>query len=599
MVAEPAPIFPILPEEVTVPRESIGNCPGTILFVSPHKVLGFCDPVETVTAYRLEGVLPALRRIEQAVSQGWYAAGFLAFEAAPAFDEALVAHPPAEFPLVWFGLYKAVFELPRPAEGTCRFEVGSWRPLILKEAYCQAVQRIREYIRAGDAYQVNYTFRLSAPFRGDTLGWFNQLSRAQAASYCAFVNTGRFHVLSASPELFFQLEGNQIWTRPMKGTRPRGQWAEEDQRQARDLAESDKERAENVMIVDLLRNDLGRIAAVGSVAVPELFQVEQYPTVWQMTSTITAQTHAPVPEILAALFPSGSVTGAPKVRVMEIIRELEPFPREVYCGSVGWWFPHRRAGFNVAIRTVTVDLEVGAAHYGVGSGITWGSCPEKEYQECLLKARVLTHQEPDFELLESILFDGSYFLLEEHLDRLEASASYFGFRVDRDAAESALIGAAKGFDAGTLPVKVRLLVARDGSWRIESEPIKSCRQVRLGLAREPVDCEDRFLYHKTTHRAAYEAALRSRPDCEDVLLYNSNGEITESTIANVVVEINGQLLTPPVACGLLSGTFRKHLVETGVLREATIKKSDLSRAQSIRLINSVRKWIDTLFLPQP
>lgn len=574
-----------------------GNIPGTVILVSRRRRLVFCDPLEVVSARQVEEVLPCLKRVEEAVARGLYGAGLLAYEAAPAFDPALTAHPPGDFPLAWFGLYREVHESPPSLTEGGGFEVGPWSPLVSEEVYREAIRRIRAYIGAGDVYQVNYTFPLEASFRGDTPGWFGELCRAQAGDCCAFVNTGRFHILSASPELFFRLEGDRIVTRPMKGTRPRGRWLAEDRHFAEALAASEKDRAENVMIVDLLRNDLGRIAQVGAVRVSELFAVERYPTVWQMTSTIEADTSASVPEVFSALFPSGSVTGAPKVRVMQVIRELEPFPRGVYCGSVGWWFPYRQAEFNVAIRTVTVDTQEGVARYGVGGGITWESSAEGEYEECRVKTRVLVRNEPEFELLESLLFDGEYFLFEEHLARLEASAEYFDIPLDRCEVESALRAAQESFDPRGPARKVRLLVARNGSARVESEPIKPAQPVRVGLAASPVDPDDVFLFNKTTFRRVYEAALATRPDCADVLLWNPNEEITESTVANVVLEMDGELLTPPVECGLLPGTFRRHLLDRGVVRERVLKKSDLARAQSIRLINSVRKWIDVLLIP--
>ena len=417
---------------------SPASAEGTVILASPDRELLLTGPDEVVCAHRLDDVLPCLARVEAGVSRGLHAAGFIAYEAAPAFDAALAAHPPGEIPLLWFGLYRWVRQWSPEGRREAVFTVGSWSPQVPEDAYLKAIRRIRAYIAAGDVYQVNYTFPLHASFEGDSLGLFGRLCRAQSSDYCVFVNAGRFHVLSASPEMFFDLEGDRLTTRPMKGTRPRGRWPEEDLRLADELARSDKDQAENVMIVDLLRNDLGRIAEFGTVEVEQLFRVERYPTVWQLTSTIAAKTQAPVPEILRALFPCGSVTGAPKVRMMQIARELEPFPRGVYCGCVGWWFPGRRARFNVAIRTVVIDTVPGTATYGVGGGITWGSSPEGEYEECRVKTRLLMHAETDFELLESILFDGEFFLLDEHLDRLAASAAYFDVPVDRGAVAAVL-----------------------------------------------------------------------------------------------------------------------------------------------------------------
>jgi para-aminobenzoate synthetase/4-amino-4-deoxychorismate lyase len=389
----------------------------------------------------------------------------------------------------------------------------------------------------------------------------------------------------------------------MKGTARRGRWPAEDCQAARSLAASEKERAENVMIVDVLRNDMSRISRVGSVNVARLCELERYPTVWQMTSTVVAQSKASVPEILAALFPSGSVTGAPKIRATEIIRELEPYPRGIYCGTIGWWAPDGQAEFNVAIRTVTIDTETGSARYHVGGGITHGSSPEKEYAECLAKAEVLTRPLPVFELLESLRWDGGYFLLHEHLDRLAESAAYFDFAFNRQAAETALnqypLGRADPAGREQAPsLKIRLLLRRDGACRVEGEPLPPSRPLRIGLAATPVDEDQVWLYHKTTCREIYRQALLSRPDCEDVILWNPQGEVTESTIANVVLDLDGRLWTPPVACGLLAGTFRRHLLENGAVQERVLCREDLRRAQAIHLINSVRRWINVQWMEQ-
>lgn len=569
------------------------NRPGTALFISRDRSLVLTDPIETVFASALHEVLPSLDQVQHAVDQcGMIAAGYIAYEAGPAFDAALRAHEPeGDLPLLWFALYERAQECGTLHITTSDYEVGDWNPRVAKDDYLRAVRRIRDYIASGDVYQVNYTFPLEASFRGDTMSWFHRLVGAQRADYAAFLNMGRYHVLSASPELFFLLDGDRLTTKPMKGTRPRGRWLEEDRRMAADLATSEKDRAENVMIVDLVRNDAGRVAAPGSVRVARLFDVERYPTVWQMTSTIEAVTDAPVPRVFEALFPPGSVTGAPKVRMTEIAKDLEPYPRGVYCGTVGWWFPNRRAQFNVAIRTVLVDTSEHRARYGVGGGITWDSSPEAEYEECRVKAGLLTYAYPEFNLLESILFDGGYFLLDEHLARLEASAEYFGIPLDRSAARRVLDAAAEGFERQQRRFKVRLLVSKDGSVRIEAEPAPAIRSVRVGLAKTRVDPSEVFLFHKTTHRKTYQEALDTRPDCDDVILVNSRGEITETTTANLVLDMEGRLLTPRQECGLLPGTFRTRLLSEGVIEEAVLRSDDLRRARAVWLINSVRKWV--------
>ncbi|MBU0714737.1 MAG: aminodeoxychorismate synthase component I [Verrucomicrobia bacterium] len=593
---------------------------GDIVFISQAGEFAFSNPVLILTATRLAEVKPCLQHVAEKVSQGLYAAGFLTYESAPAFDAALCAHPPDDLPLAWFGLYRAPAQLrPSPISdepacnpsvdgrsiaGRASFQVGPWQALVSAATYHQQVRRIRDLIVAGDTYQINYTFPLQADFQGDTLDWFRQLCASQQADHCAFIQTGRFHLLSASPELFFKKDAAGLTTRPMKGTARRGRWPAEDLQAAQSLATSAKERAENVMIVDVLRNDMSRVSRVGSVNVARLWELERYPTVWQMTSTVVSQSEASVPDILAALFPSGSVTGAPKIRATEIIRALESYPRGIYCGTIGWWAPDGQAEFNVAIRTVTIDTETGTARYHVGGGITHGSSPEKEYAECLAKAEVLTRPLPVFDLLESLSWNGSYFLLREHLDRLAESAAYFDFAFSRQAAETALnqypLPAPVKADPagqGQMPIlKIRLFLHRDGSCRVEGEPLKPSAPLRVGLAATPVDTDQIWLYHKTTCREIYRQALLSRLDCDDVILWNRRGEITESTIANVVLDLDGRFWTPPVACGLLAGTFRRHLLKTGALQERVLHRADLHRARAIHLINSVRRWMDVQWM---
>jgi para-aminobenzoate synthetase/4-amino-4-deoxychorismate lyase len=350
------------------------------------------------------------------------------------------------------------------------------------------------------------------------------------------------------------------------------------------------------MIVDLLRNDMGRISEFGSVQVPKLFEVERYETVLQMTSTVTSRLLPQIGllEILQALFPSGSVTGAPKIRTMKIIDELEDSPRQIYTGGLGFVSPDSEAVFNVAIRTLLIDTHSGIAELGVGSGITYDSSPESEYRECLLKAQFLSQSRPDFALLETMLYDGDAgcFLLDRHLARLAESADYFGFQFDANDIRSALQKIAENLKNGKF--KIRLLLNREGGSQVihtavvELAPRSS---LRVAIARAPVNSRDVFLFHKTTHREVYETRKASRPDCDEVLLVNERGELTESTIANLVVRLNGKDYTPPVECGLLAGTFRAELVALGTLSERVLRPEDLRRAEAIFLINSVRKWL--------
>ncbi len=560
----------------------------------------FADPARVVIAEAVADVAAALREIDRAVEEeGLYAAGYLAYEAGAAFDLTTHAPPnPGASPLLWFGLFRD-FEPINPPASDSSYRFGEWQPAIPFDTYEAAISRIKDAIAAGDTYQVNYTFPLRATFEGDPSALFADLTAAQRAEYCAYIDLGRFAVCSASPELFFRLDGSALTARPMKGTASRGLTPDDDRRQIDWLRNSEKNRAENVMIVDMIRNDFGRIARTGSVSVPALFTVERYPTLLQMTSTVTAETAAPLSEILAATFPCASITGAPKVSTMRIIHDLEPEPRGVYTGAIGFIAPGRRAQFNVAIRTVTIDRQRGRAVYGVGSGVVWDSDARAEYDECLLKARVLharSERESDFQLLESLRWtpDEGYFLLERHLQRLSESAEYFNFRPARTTVENALAETAARLSN---PGKVRLLVDRHGQIESAATPLeKSAPPVplRVGLARQPVSSADVRLYHKTTRRKVYDVARASRPDCDDVILWNERGELTETTIANLVLEIDGRRYTPPVSSGLLAGTMRANLLERGEVTEQVLMLEDLSRAGGIWLINSVRGWMPAI-----
>lgn len=556
------------------------------------KWLCFREPAEVCTADRLEDVVPALEAVERKVrEEGHWAAGLLSYEAAPAFDPVLQTHPPDGFPLVWFGLYGPPEELAEETfETTPRFRELDWLPSIDRATYDARIASVREQIREGNTYQVNLSYRLRARFDDDPWRLFIQLVRAQPRGYGALVDTGRWCVCSASPELFVFRDGTAIISRPMKGTAPRGLWAEDDRLRAEHLAASPKDRAENVMIVDMVRNDLGRVAEIGSVHVPNLCEPERFPTVWQLTSTVAARTRARFVEVLRATFPPASITGAPKVSTMRIIRDLECSPRRAYTGTVGFLDPHGRTQLNVAIRTVTVDRERREAEYGVGGGVVWDSRAETEFEECAVKARLLTHTAPRFSLLESMLWtpgDGVP-RLERHLARLSSSAAYFDMTVDLPSIRRAIDEAVRSLPPRTH--KLRLVVPPSGHPLVETDPIELPMPAwTVALARKPVRSDDPFLYHKTTHREVYRRALEARPEgCKDVLLFNERGELTESCIANVVVEHEGRRLTPPVTSGLLPGIGRQHLLEDGWIEEEVIPVDSLDANSTIYLVNAVR-----------
>ena len=532
-------------------------------------------------ANRVDEVMSVLEFAEREARSGSYVAVMLSYEAAPAFDSALVAHEPSEFPLAW----ASVFENSSEVATNLGVNSNSWSPLVDRDEYDRAVARIRELIAAGDTYQVNYSFPLTSSFSGDAYELYRNLCLAQGAPYSAYLDLGRFKVLCLSPELFFERRGNHVVTRPMKGTVKRGRWLEEDRELARWLGESVKDRAENVMIVDLLRNDLGKVAVPGSVRVSSLFDLERFETVWQMTSTVeaTLKDRTSLVDLMTALFPCGSITGAPKIRTMQIIRELERFPRSAYTGTIGFLKPGGDCIFNVAIRTVVIDTETNVATFGVGGGVTIDSTAEREYEECLVKSRFLHASPVEFQLFESILLeDGEYFLLSRHLERLRNSATYFGFSFPEQEISSVLDQIAARNPSGAF--KVRLVLWKDGQIKTQISLIENADSMnKIALATYPVDSSDRFLYHKTTLRDYYS---------EDVIFWNERNEVTESRIANVVVSIDGQLFTPPVSSGLLPGTFREQLLAEGKIMERVITVEEFKNAREFFLINSVRKWVN-------
>lgn len=552
------------------------------------QLLRFEGPRDLIEARAAGGVADALRRSDAALASGHWVAGFLAYEAAAAFGLETRPPDPDGPPLLWLGVFPEPTLVPTSvlrAESPAALD--RWSPGLAPGDHAATLSRLHEHIGAGDTYQVNFTFPLTASLDEDPFALFSRLAAAQRPPCAAFVDLGRFAIASASPELFFRQEGGVLTTRPMKGTAPRGPTPEADDQRARGLHASAKDRAENLMIVDMLRNDLGRIAEIGSVAVPSLFEVERYPTLLQMTSTVTARSRAPLSQVLASLFPCASVTGAPKKRTMEIIAAQERTPRGVYTGTVGWASPDGRASFNVAIRTAVADRERGRATYGVGSGIVADSVATEEYEECLLKARIL--EERPFALLETLAFHpGQGFRRRAgHLARLRGSARYFGVPLDEARVEQALEEAEGNAGAAS---RVRLLVYGDGEVAVEVHPLEppASGPLRVGLAALPVDPGSVWLHHKTTRREVYEAARASRPDCDDVLLWNTRGEITETTIANVVFDMGWGRVTPPVSSGLLAGVERSELLARGGVQEAVVPVSSLRPGQRLWLANSVR-----------
>ena len=555
--------------------------------------LGFSDPVCILSTCNLDEVPEVLAQVERAASEGFYAVGFVSYEAAPSFDRALETHPPNALPLIWFGVYENPTVLDK-LPSTNAPPPLEWKPTETALEHHDQIVRIKHSIAEGEVYQVNHTFLMSATYEGSLWPLFVAAYEQQKSWTPAFIQEEQWSIASLSPELFFELDDTLITTRPMKGTRPRGRTTLEDLRQARALLESEKERAENLMIVDMLRNDLGRIAETGSIEVSSLYDIERYPTVLQMTSSVKARTQATLADIFKALFPCASITGAPKISAMKKIRSLEPHARGVYTGAIGLLRPGRSARFNVGIRTLSMNHETHMITYGTGGGIVWDSEPAKEYAECLTKTNILSKRLPSFELLETMRWDtdNGYFLLNEHLDRLMDSAFYFGLSLNREALISVLKQSA--LDSESPIERVRLLVNRHGELSIERHPCTLDKSIwKIALSTTPIDVHTPFVFHKTTARSLYEAHLETYPEADDVLLQNEKGELTESCYANIVVELDGKLYTPPLECGLLNGTMRKKQLAEKTIKERILRTDDLKRATRILLINSVHEWMRT------
>lgn len=550
-------------------------------------------PARLVTAHSPDEVQDALEQLRDL--GGRQAAGFLSYEAGYALDPKLAPLArPAEaegVPLLWFGLFERVERvdaealLPDPAGAWC----GRPRPLIERADYGAALERLHEHILDGDIYQANFTFRAEVKFAGHPLALYAALRERAKAGYGALVFTGTHWILSLSPELFFTLDQGLLKARPMKGTATRGFSPEEDSAAVEELASDPKQRAENLMIVDLLRNDLSRVARPGSVAVPKLFAVETYPTVHQMVSTVTAQLEEgrDAVDVIRALFPCGSITGAPKLRAMEIIDQLEGDPRGVYCGSIGRLRPNGDAAFNVAIRTLTIRDGEEVARLGLGSGIVADSRAESEWRECLAKGAFVA-SERRFDLVETMRHDPQEGMidLERHLARMKASAEALGFDFDRHGARNELQAA--GFGVGN--AKVRLLLARSGAMAVEVDPLAEPppEPVTVAVRPLPVSPNDFRLRHKTTDRAFYRDALAAAGTYE-VLFTDPEGFLTEGSFTTIFVERGSELLTPPLSRGLLPGVLRQRLIEEGRAIEAELRERDLQ--DGFMIGNSVRGLI--------
>jgi para-aminobenzoate synthetase/4-amino-4-deoxychorismate lyase len=566
----------------------------------------FEEPVACLALRTGEDVGRFFDEVEAHLGAGRWLAGYLSYELGFLLEPGLadlavrVRHGTM---LAWMGVFEAPQRVDGPLEGVEAAPLGV-RDLVLdtsEEEYGAAVARIHEAIRAGDTYQVNFTMRYGFGLEGKAEALYLGLRERQRVSYGACLYDGERTMVSLSPELFLAREGRRVWMRPMKGTAARGGSRRADAERARWLGADEKNRAENVMIVDMVRNDLGRVAETGSVTVEDLLKVERYETVHQMTSTVRARLRPGVSwlDLLRATFPCASVTGAPKVSTMRLIAELEKSPRGVYTGAIGYIAPNGRARFSVGIRTIVVDRQ-GRGEMGVGSGVVIDSDAAAEYEECRLKAAFLSGAAPELRLVETMRVEnGRVRHLGDHLSRLSRSAAELGFGCRVSKVRAACRGSARRLGSGTF--KLRLTLRADGTVALEDTPLEAVTSspVRVMLADAIADSREALRLHKTSPRWVYDAALAEAQGrgCWDAVFLNERDEVTEGARSNVFVEIDGTLFTPPVSCGLLPGTLRARLLRAGKCRERVISKDELARASRVHVGNALRGLLEVEVLP--
>ncbi|MFP4013378.1 MAG: aminodeoxychorismate synthase component I [Chitinispirillaceae bacterium] len=570
----------------------------------------FTNPLHVLSTKSWSDITTMLERLDD-YSRRYWIAGYITYEACFAFEDRLAGFRTPEWDknLLWFGVYDKPLVVDH-LSGHCipgwnivgKKDLTSSQPELKLDFgvslndYIQKVASIKDYIARGDTYQVNYTFDvdIESHFRSD-LDLYRHLRKAQNASFCSFIHTPDLIAASFSPELFFRVKGERISVKPMKGTSSRGRFEAEDIKRVEELKKSEKERAENLMIVDLMRNDLGRICRNGTVSTSELFQVETHRTVHQMTSTVEGVLKPDIglSGIFKALFPCGSVTGAPKIRTMQIIQELERGERGLYCGALGYSSPDGHAAFSVPIRTLQKTARQKSWNYRVGSGITWDSEADKEYEECLVKCSFLTARKREFEIFESILFlSGRPVFLKEHLDRFYSSARYFSFPFDPDEVWEILNDLGEK-TAGYKSCKARIFLSERGVLHCDFESLGEKEEGSGKLcviSDHRMDSSNAYLFHKTTYRPWYDEAKQVIREGKawDVVFLNNEGFLTEGARSNLFLKKDGILYTPPLECGLLPGVCRRKLLERGVCREKRMTRRDLLESEGVYMGNSVR-----------
>ena len=546
----------------------------------------FTQPIKELKTRDLSEVADLLAQVESYQEQGYYVVGYISYEAALAFEKKLAVHKApllAEY-LLYFTVHDRVETSPIPLTYEEVDLPSKWQEETSAENYEKAIAQIHHHLRQGDTYQVNYTVQLKQDLSANPFSIYNRMVVEQEAGYNAYVEHDEMAVISMSPELFFEQNDRELMTRPMKGTTQRGVTDQEDLAQASWLEQDPKNRSENMMIVDLLRNDMNRISEVGSEHVERLCQVEQYSTVWQMTSTIKSQLRPDVDlvEIFRSLFPCGSITGAPKIATMEIIKNLEPQPRGVYCGTIGLLLPNGRRIFNVAIRTI--QLHQGKAIYGVGGGITWDSTWESEYREVHQKAAVLYRKQARFQLITTGKISQKQLQFEDqHLERLTKASRYFSYPFDPEELRQKIEEECQACDSHQ-DYRLRITLSKSGEMELSRQILSplSPSFCKAKLCLQEADLQQAFTYFKTTHRPHLSLGK------QESIYHNAAGELLETSIGNLVLKIAGKLYTPPTSLGILPGIYRQHLLETGQVKEKIMTLEDLNQAEAIYGCNAVR-----------
>ena len=546
----------------------------------------FTDTIKELKTKDIKEVKHLLAEVEAYQNQGYYAVGYVSYEAAPAFETKfeVIDDPLMSEYLLYFTIHESVQTEPIPLTYKPITLPKTWQELTSAEEYRAAIEHIHHHIRQGDTYQVNYTVQLQQNITADPFAIYNRLVVEQNAHYNAFIQHDDVSIISVSPELFFKKDGDGLTTRPMKGTTNRGLTTETDLKQAQWLAQDQKNRSENMMIVDLLRNDMNRISKIGSENVKSLCLVEQYSTIWQMTSTIETQLlpNSSLGDIFQALFPCGSITGAPKIATMAIIKDVEKQARGVYCGAIGILLPNGPTIFNVAIRTL--QMQGNKAIYGVGGGITWDSKWKAEYEETKQKSAVLYRQNPKFDLISTgRIHRGKLLFLKEHLNRLQESSRYFSYPFNKEEVQNQVEDLCQSLDFDT-DYRLKMSLAKNGELTFEHNQLTGLAdvfcQARLVEQTHPLDSP--YTYFKTSYRPHISL------EPHEQIYYNQKKELLETSIGNLVLKIEDQLYTPPVHLGLLNGIYRQSLIVNNQVTERVLTLDNLKQAQAIYGCNAVR-----------